>query len=70
MYSYEGRIKAVNIGLLTHHAKGQPEEADTRHKACIRFLWRRGPAGLRDPCSHVDCSAGRLCCKLSSAVVR
>ena len=31
---------------------------------------RRGPAGLRDPCSHVDCSAGRLCCKLSSAVVR
>ena len=30
----------------------------------------RGPAGLRDPCSHVDCSAGRLCCKLSSAVVR
>ena len=31
---------------------------------------RRGPAGLRDPCSHVDCSAGRPCCKLSSAVVR
>ena len=31
---------------------------------------RRSPAGLRDPCSHVDCSAGRLCCKLSSAVVR
>ena len=38
--------------------------------ACVRFLRRRGPAGLRDPCSHVDCSAGRLCCKLSSAVVR
>ena len=31
---------------------------------------RRGPAGLRDPCSHVDCSAGRPCCKLSGAVVR
>ena len=31
---------------------------------------RRSPAGLRDPCSHVDCSAGRPCCKLSSAVVR
>ena len=31
---------------------------------------RRGPAGLRDLYSHVDCSAGRLCCKLSSAVVR
>ncbi len=35
---------------------------------------RRCPAGvaapLRDPCSHIDCSAGRLCCKLSSAVVR
>ena len=30
----------------------------------------RGPAGLRDPCLHVDCSAGRPCCKLSSAVVR
>ena len=34
------------------------------------FRRRRGPAGLRDPCSHVDCSAGRPCCKLSSAVVR
>ena len=31
---------------------------------------RRGPAGLRDLYSPVDCSAGRLCCKLSSAVVR
>ena len=31
---------------------------------------RRGPAGLRDPCSHVDCSAGRPCCKRSIAVVR
>ena len=30
----------------------------------------RGPAGLRNLYSHVDCSAGRLCCKLSSAVVR
>ena len=34
------------------------------------FRRRRSPAGLRDPCSHVDCSAGRPCCKLSSAVVR
>ena len=31
---------------------------------------RRGPAGLRGLYSHVDCSAGRPCCKLSSAVVR
>ena len=31
---------------------------------------RRGPAGLRDLYLHVDCSAGRLCCKLSGAVVR
>ena len=34
------------------------------------FRRRRSPAGLHDPCSHVDCSAGRPCCKLSSAVVR
>ena len=71
MYSYKERIKVVNIGLLPHHAKGQPEEADVRRlRASVRFLKQRGPAGLRDPCSHVDCSAGRLCCKLSSAVVR
>lgn len=30
MYSYKERIKVVNIGLLPHHAKGQPEEADVR----------------------------------------
>ena len=35
--------------------------------ACVRFLRRRSPAGL---CAPVDRSAGRLCCKLSGAVVR
>ena len=30
MYSYKERIKVVNIGLLPHHAKSQPEEADVR----------------------------------------
>ena len=28
--------------------KEQPEEADARLMACVRFLRRRGPAGLRD----------------------
>ena len=43
----------------------------TAMRLCVSLSRRRrGPAGLRDPCSHVDCSAGRLCCKLSSAVVR
>ena len=43
----------------------------TAMRLCVSlFRRRRSPAGLRDPCSHVDCSAGRPCCKLSSAVVR
>ena len=43
----------------------------TAMRLCVSlFRRRRGPAGLRDLYSHVDCSAGRLCCKLSSAVVR
>ena len=37
-------------GHLTvpHQAKEQPEEADARLMACVRFLRRRGPAGLRN----------------------
>ena len=31
--------------------KEQPEKADARLMACVRFLRRRGPAGLRDPVS-------------------
>ena len=43
----------------------------TAMRLCVSLSRRRrGPAGLRDLYSHVDCSAGRLCCKLSSAVVR
>ena len=43
----------------------------TAMRLCASLSRRcRGPAGLRDLYSHVDCSAGRPCCKLSSAVVR
>ena len=54
-------------------AEGTPEEhREPSGQRCAYAC--RCPEGvaapLRDPCSHVDCSAGRLCCKLSSAVVR
>ena len=54
-------------GALSKNAEGLRDSDVLMHVAVPR---RRGPAGLRDPCSHVDCSAGRPCCKLSSAVVR
>ena len=31
--------------------KEQPEKVDARLMACVRFLRRRGPTGLRDPVS-------------------
>ena len=59
------RFWALVGGALEEHRK--PSEQRCAY-AC------RCPEGvaapLRDPCSHIDCSAGRLCCKLSSAVVR
>ena len=54
-------------GVLQKNAESLRNSDVLMHVAVPR---RRGPAGLRDPCSHVDCSAGRPCCKLSSAVVR
>ena len=54
-------------GVLPKNAKSLRDSDALMRVAVPR---RRGPAGLRDLYSHVDCSAGRPCCKLSSAVVR
>ena len=59
------------LGLGRGHSRRTQRACGTAMRLCASLSRRRrGPAGLRDPCSHVDCSAGRLCCKLSSAVVR
>ena len=59
------------LGLGRVYARRTQKAFGTAMRLCVSLSRRRrGPAGLRDPCSHVDCSAGRLCCKLSSAVVR
>ena len=59
------------LGLGRVYARRTQKACGTAMRLCVSLSRRRrGPAGLRDPCSHVDCSAGRLCCKLSSAVVR
>ena len=54
-------------GALPKNAKSLRDSDALMRVAVPRH---RGPAGLRNLYSHVDCSAGRLCCKLSSAVVR
>ena len=59
------------LGLGRGCSRRTQKAFGTAMRLCVSLSRRRrGPAGLRDPCSHVDCSAGRLCCKLSSAVVR
>ena len=59
------------LGLGRECSRRTQKAFGTAMRLCVSLSRRRrGPAGLRDPCSHVDCSAGRLCCKLSSAVVR
>ena len=70
-----GRVSARQtlplLGLGRVYARRTQKACGTAMRLCVSLSRRRrGPAGLRDPCSHVDCSAGRLCCKLSSAVVR
>ena len=59
------------LGLGRVYSRRTQRAFGTAMRLCASlFRRRRGPAGLRDPCSHVDCSAGRPCCKLSGAVVR
>ena len=59
------------LGLGRGCSRRTQKAFGTAMRLCVSLSRRRRcPAGLRDPCSHVDCSAGRLCCKLSSAVVR
>ena len=66
--------RAANFAVFGSWPGALPKNAESLRNsdALMRVAVprRRGPAGLRDPCSHVDCSAGRPCCKLSSAVVR
>ena len=59
------------LGLGRGHSRRTQRACGTAMRLCASLSRRRrGPAGLRDLYSHVDCSAGRPCCKLSSAVVR
>ena len=59
------------LGLGRGCSRRTQKAFGTAMRLCVSLSRRRrGPAGLRDLYSHVDCSAGRLCCKLSSAVVR
>ena len=67
---YQNGILCRFGGLVGGAPKERREPRDSDALMRVAVPRRRGPAGLRDPCSHVDCSAGRLCCKLSSAVVR
>ena len=66
--------RAANFAVFGSWPGALPKNAESLRNSDtlmrVAVPRRRGPAGLRDPCSHVDCSAGRLCCKLSSAVVR
>ena len=69
-----GRVSERQVLPLWGFGRVLPKNAESLRNsdALMRVAVprRRGPAGLRDPCSHIDCSAGRLCCKLSGAVVR
>ena len=49
------------ISLLSHLDKEKPEEADARPTACVRFLRRRSPAGLRCPVCNLAMPLFLLC---------